>query len=356
MITHYPSYYKDFKCIASKCKTSCCSAGWEICIDKNTADFYKSVSGKFGDRLRNNIDFGKQSKFKLKPDGRCPFLNENNLCDIYINLGSDHLCQICSEHPRFYECFNNLIECGLGIYCEEVCRIILSQDKPLTLYDEKTDENFNLDYNEDVFNFLYKNRFKIFDYLANDTIRLNQRIADVIWYANILQQDIDSDMLDDEDIFSITSTTSSTIEPLFKYLLKLEQNDEKWFDYLNHNLEVYTNNIDKFEQFEKENQDISKYLQNLAIYYIYRYFLRGIYDEDILSRVKFMAINIAILKTLFFCKWIENNYNLSLMDCVMITKKYSEEIECNDDNVINLHIACYEIDAFSTENLIGLFI
>ena len=47
MITRYPSYYKDFKCIASKCTRSCCSVGWEIIIDKNTADYYKSVSGEF---------------------------------------------------------------------------------------------------------------------------------------------------------------------------------------------------------------------------------------------------------------------------------------------------------------------
>ena len=43
MIIEYPSYYKAFKCTASRCKTSCCSAGWEILIDKETADFYKSV-------------------------------------------------------------------------------------------------------------------------------------------------------------------------------------------------------------------------------------------------------------------------------------------------------------------------
>ena len=79
MLIEYPSYYKEFNCIASKCKNSCCSAGWEILIDKETANFYKSVHGKFGKRLRSKIDFSKQTKFKLDKDGRCPFLNEDNL-------------------------------------------------------------------------------------------------------------------------------------------------------------------------------------------------------------------------------------------------------------------------------------
>ena len=355
MIIDYPAYYKKFNCIASKCKTSCCSAGWEILIDKETADFYKSVPGEFGDRLRSKIDFSKQIKFKLESDGRCPFLNDSNLCDIYINLGENHLCQICTEHPRFYECFKDRIECGLGIYCEEACRLILSQDDKFTTYEEETNEIFDCDYNEEIYAYLRDNRAKIFEYLSDSTINLNQKIADILWFANTVQQDIDSDMLDDEDIFNVSSIPKKNIEPFFKYLLTLEQNDPNWFTYLNNCLEIYKSNFDKFNLFENKNPDVEKYLQNLAIYYIYRYFLRGIYSEDILSAVKFMAINVAIVKILFFCKWIEQGY-LNLSDCIFIVKKYAEEIECNDDNILNLHIACYEIGDFSTENILSLFV
>lgn len=355
MIIEYPSYYKAFKCTASRCKTSCCSAGWEILIDKETADFYKSVPGKFGDKLRSKIDFSKQTKFKLESKGKCPFLNDNNLCDIYINLGEDHLCQICTEHPRFYECFKDRIECGLGIYCEEACRIILSQENEFTTYTEETSEIYNCEYNEKIYNYLRDNRSKIFKYLSNTSIDLNQRIADILWFANTLQQNIDSDMLDDEDIFNVSSVEEKNIEPLFMYLLKLVPNDSRWFDYLNDSIEIYKNNIEKFHIFEKQNPEIQKYLQNLAIYYIYRYFLRGVYSEDILSSVKFMAFNIAIIKTLFFSKWIENGI-LNFSDCIYIVKKYAEEIECNDDNILNIHIACYEIENFSTENLLSLFV
>ena len=49
-----PDYYKDFKCLAGDCKHSCC-IGWEIDIDADTLEYYKSVDGEFGERLKNNI-------------------------------------------------------------------------------------------------------------------------------------------------------------------------------------------------------------------------------------------------------------------------------------------------------------
>ncbi len=45
--------------------------------------------------------FRRGTKFYMNEDGRCAFLNENNLCDIYIQLGEEALCDICTEHPRF---------------------------------------------------------------------------------------------------------------------------------------------------------------------------------------------------------------------------------------------------------------
>ena len=37
-----PSYYKNFTCIADKCKHSCC-VGWEIAIDKTTLNKYEAL-------------------------------------------------------------------------------------------------------------------------------------------------------------------------------------------------------------------------------------------------------------------------------------------------------------------------
>ena len=53
MIIKMPSYCKNFQCIADKCRDNCC-IGWEINIDPTTAEYYKSVGGDFGNRLKEN--------------------------------------------------------------------------------------------------------------------------------------------------------------------------------------------------------------------------------------------------------------------------------------------------------------
>ena len=55
MKEYIPDYYKDFQCIADKCKDSCC-IGWEIMIDSKSYKKYQNVKGEFRDRLMKGID------------------------------------------------------------------------------------------------------------------------------------------------------------------------------------------------------------------------------------------------------------------------------------------------------------
>ena len=54
MSIFFPSYYKDFKCIADKCRHSCC-VGWEIDVDDATMEKYKLIEGNMGDDIRAHI-------------------------------------------------------------------------------------------------------------------------------------------------------------------------------------------------------------------------------------------------------------------------------------------------------------
>ena len=103
MITVYPSYYKDFTCIAENCRHSCC-IGWEIDIDEDSLAKYQALKGGYGSVIQESIssDPDGEPHFRLGKDERCPHLNEQGLCRIILNLGEDHLCGICREHPRFY--------------------------------------------------------------------------------------------------------------------------------------------------------------------------------------------------------------------------------------------------------------
>ena len=69
--------------------------------------------------------------FRLDGRERCPFLTEENLCQLILELGEDSLCQICTDHPRFRSWFPDRVEEGLGLCCEEAGQLLLDRAEPL---------------------------------------------------------------------------------------------------------------------------------------------------------------------------------------------------------------------------------
>ena len=356
-----PNYYKEFHCIADKCKDSCCSAGWEIDIDSQTENYYKNVPGEFGDKLRNNISKTSPCHFVLDKNNNCPFLNDKKLCDIYTKLGGEHLCQICKDHPRFYEWFDGVKEAGIGLCCEEAARIILSQTEPFAVVEEDIEEDANIsdcynsdeDYNVELYDYIKHAREKTINYLNNSAISTGSKLKNILWYCYTLQQDIDNDLLDDEDIFDVNSNTQSSILPIINYLTTLEPNNSNWPEYLKKCAKYSVEYINKEAQFELSNPELDNYLKNVSIYFIWRYFLKGVFDNEVLSKIKLMYVSICTIKYLLFCKWNESG-NLTLEDYIEIVKKYSEEIEYSEDNLIKFSNDIYENNFFDIEYLLGL--
>ena len=141
MKLYAPKYYKDFVCIADRCKHSCC-IGWEIDVDAVTMEKYRALSGDCGERIMESIDPLESPHFRLTAADRCPHLDGRGLCRIISSLGEGYLCDICREHPRFYHVTARGREVGLGISCEEACRIILGSDgyREMTVIGEDNEE------------------------------------------------------------------------------------------------------------------------------------------------------------------------------------------------------------------------
>lgn len=124
MTVYWPDYYKYFSCKGGKCLHTCC-AGWEIGIDETSFERF-SADTEVADKIRDG-------GFVMKPDGRCPFLRDDNLCELIVKHGEDFLCEICREHPRFYNETDGHVEAGIGIVCEAACDLVLGYDKPFEL-------------------------------------------------------------------------------------------------------------------------------------------------------------------------------------------------------------------------------
>ena len=144
MIFRYPDYYEKFSCIAGACEDTCC-AGWEIDIDDKSYEYYKTVGGAFGEMLRQNIkeyendeeDAYESHGFILKEDRRRPFLNENQLCVIYQELGEQALCEVCTDTPRDFLEYGGARELALSASCPEAGRLIYRNKEKMKVVEKE---------------------------------------------------------------------------------------------------------------------------------------------------------------------------------------------------------------------------
>ena len=154
------SYYPKFQCIADKCRHSCC-LGWEIDIDPDTREHYATLKDPYAKTINDNIEDDPEPHFRLTSDERCPFLNSRGLCDMILNIGEEHLCNICRDHPRY----RNNGEIGLGICCEEALRLLIEETDPIT--EIEVEDDYCDDDDELVFEYEVQ-RKELFDILNSD--------------------------------------------------------------------------------------------------------------------------------------------------------------------------------------------
>lgn len=300
MTEFVPNYYSSFKCIAQKCKKNCC-IGWEIDIDENTYTKYKNMDGEFGKRLMQSIKFQDDTHcFILGEDERCPFLNSDNLCDIIIQSGEDSICQICTEHPRFHNYYQNRCESGIGLCCEEAARIILTDSNSFELISQcdesnntPTDENFWFDY-----------RDKLFEIVCNRNKSIKQRIQQLLSFCKLKSENFDC---------------NGWIE----FYLSLERLDEKWTDYL-----LNTKNCPNKTDIHLF---ITKYkiaAEQILIYFLYRYTPKAIYENLASEWIMFSILSCYMIFVIAHA-----NKAKTIEDICNTARMYSAEIEYSDENI-----------------------
>jgi len=241
-----PSYYPLFHCIAGDCKHTCC-ANWEVDIDPETYDKYMNMSGAFAERIRSSIaveDDGSsvgEPHFVLRPDGRCPMLRDDGLCDLILACGEGALCRVCDEHPRFYNFRSDMVEYGLGLSCEAALPLILGWDKGFELIDITDDTIPAIEEDPDELEIeVYQARDNAIKIASDRSLPLSGRVkklSPVLWSA--------SDRLD--------------------ALKSLESLSKEWVTYYS-NIDGSKDNTCLIDEPDK-----ALYFENLLIYFLFRY-------------------------------------------------------------------------------------
>ena len=381
-----PDYYKDFKCIADKCEDTCC-AGWEVDVDDDSYEYYKTVTGPFGDRIKSVMvppTEEEEACFTLN-NGRCPFLNDNNLCDLYTELGEDKLCDTCTNYPRFIEEYGSLREIGIALSCKTAGELILKSDKKVTFELTENDEMVST-YNyidPELYMMLMASRKTAFDIAQNRDFDIVMRYCLVLEYAKDIQDMIDKGTLskimniknnysNEEYLRERTKTFNilhneeytrySYIYEYLKIFDDFEIINKSWTDMVNHEKEYmyeqssneeYKSRYNRFEQYyhEKEYE-----YEQLLVYFIFRYYLKAVNDDDVFSKVKMAVVSFLIIKDLDVLRFCDNKGSLSFEEQVDIMHIYSREIEHSYENFEKLSLMLSEDERFSYHVLISLLV
>ena len=349
-----PDYYKNFKCIAGECTDTCC-AGWDVDVDKESYKQYRRVIGSFGNKLRSVMVPSEDGgcTFTLK-EGRCPFLNKKNLCEIYIKLGKDSLCETCAEFPRFINEYGNTREIGIAPSCKTAGELILGYKGELKFREVKNREQINSYKDIDTLTFVQLRQARIIAYnIATDRdYTIMERCVLILMFARNIQDYLDRER--DELIVGVCGRfakedyrenklnrarrIAAGKKDTYKYIRKFFESFEG-MEVINKDWNIYTEEVNNFfeectsaEQFRAVVQEFDEYhkedeteYEQLLMYYLYRYFLDSVYDYNLLLKVKGGIVGIIAIKMLNIADWWYNNKELSFTRKVDLAHLYSRQ-------------------------------
>jgi len=297
----YPDYYPLFRCVADRCQHTCCK-GWEIDIDEETAEFYRSVSDAIGERLRAQIEWSEPAHFRLTESERCPFLNDQNLCDLILTLGEAHLCQICRDHPRFRSFFSDRTEIGVGLCCEAAGTLILGRREPTRFLAEGEEQ-----LTEKETSFL-KVREALLSVLQDRSLPMARRLEEVQRLCGM----------------KLPNRSPKEWADLLRTLERLEPAWESCLAVL----EASDGSL-------PEGADWEIILEQLGVYFLYRHLTGALEDGDLGGRAAFAVLSCRIIGML--CAVREKRARkLTVEDVAELARAYSAEIEYDEDNMIRM--------------------
>ena len=375
-----PEYFKDFKCIASKCEDTCC-AGWGIVIDDATYDRYKNVQGEFGDRLRSEIVHEAGENIFVLKGNNCPFLNEEKTCDIYINIGEENLCYTCQQYPRYTEEFGSLREIGISLSCPEAARIMLNNSKKVEFELSENNEvvsSYN-DINAQLFIELLQSRKIIMDIIQDRTIDLRKRAALALLFVDEIQEKIDESEIKEIKSVREKYLDKGFLEELINELEEYRDNEGSKYDDMHEYFKVFKDlkhitpddplglndalryfwqtdedeelYIIKHRQFEEYYNDKLYKFENILVYFVFRYFMKAVFDYDVLAKIKTALVSYMVIRELAVVRYIENN-EFTDEDMVDIAHTYSKDIEHLEENIEALAELFETNDVFDIEEMV----
>lgn len=356
MEVRYPDYYKKFHCIAGACPDTCC-AGWEISVDRASEKRYRQA-GKWDKDL--SLEFTKKLKKYIKhgqilSDGAtCPFLNQEGLCEMYLELGPDSLCETCARHPRHMEDYGALHEMVLLLSCPEVSRLVLESKEDGWHVRKFPNRHGNMEgIDEKLLQLLLQVREQIWRWNGDRSMSLKDCLLCSVALAHDVQRRLRTEDYGGAkqvlrryrvpDVAGRLKKQSEVMERFFlmsdwmEELAELEvvcrdfpELLEKTRKRLYHSADSRTSYEARRTKLKEENSEWKNDLGRVFSYYIYSFLLSALYDGDLLSKVKMAALLVMAQEECYMAESLEGELNLEMR--VKICHALARQVENSDEN------------------------
>ena len=384
-----PDYYNKFRCIADKCPDTCC-VGWGIVVDDVSMKRYSKLPEADKAYIMSRIDTD-ESTF-IQNDGRCPFLNDKLLCDMHSQYGEAMLCKTCRRYPRHFEEYGDLVEACLSMSCPVAAEMIINNpDKDVFLV--KADKRKSVHHKEVDYVLLAGLtgvRQHIFEIINDRSMTINERMARILAYGEAIQKPVYSyekqkakflfpkykagflvgiNHLTDMEALHFKKhgvTFSSydrynTMKMYMDMLLGLENINEDWPAMINKVKSELYENQGAFE-YDRLYKDFLAYMdkqsheyEHILNYFIYTYFLGGVYDFNILSMIRLAVYLTSIIIEIGMYNWMINDKHFDTANQIKIAYMLSRQVEHSDDNLISLEGLLNAHPLFNNERFFTLF-
>lgn len=369
MKIRYPSYYESFSCIAGECEDTCC-AGWEIDIDDKSYQYYMSIEGEFGNRLRRSIkgyqgddeDVYEMHGFILKEDKRCPFLDEKGLCELYRELGEDALCEVCTDTPRNFLEYGGEREISISAACAEAGRLIYGREEPIAFIEKETIEEFSWEESAEERRFAHlirTARDQALHILQNRKLPLTERGIHYLSFAGKVQEflnqneperirELSWEDYQDNIIEPVQEKESNLAEKQYRMFLErmvtftgMDSISQEWEEALRQLQQLFVEREDGVSVYQEAVRRLEDELirqkreyeyEHLMVYYVFLCQARCVDDYDFIGRAKLAVLSFLMIRDLDAARLaVKGSYDKS--DRVDVARLYARQIEHSENNL-----------------------
>lgn len=324
MVIRKPHYYDTFRCAAGACPDSCCHQ-WEVQVDADTAERYRSLSGPLGDDLREVLRTENGETFMTLREGKCPMWRSDGLCRIQAELGETALCRVCREFPRLRHDYGGFQELMLEMSCPEAAKWIFMDE--VGWVETEIPGGSEAEYDREAMALLLASREEAMALLDGEALP-EEALAKLLLLGVRAQNALDGG--DAGEIWMEEARAAAEpgdIREVAGFFRELEILTPRWRALLD---------TAAYGPLPQEVIPMARYLVN-------RYWLQAVSDLDLYGRVKFMVLSALLVGSLGG-------------DFVSSAQLWSKEIENDPENLDAILDGAYRSDALTDSKLLGLLL